>query len=115
MPAQDTNWLNKSVSELISEDTYVAEDGSVIGTLNYVENWTEFSSNEEEQSGHFFPFTLTQEGTSMSLIKDGVVTKENIAFDKDLVLSVDDNETTWEVTVDGTSAIKLSFADTKLN
>ena len=45
---------------MISEDTYVAENGSVYGTLKTVNDFTDFSSNPDEQDGYYFPLTLTQ-------------------------------------------------------
>ena len=54
--------LGKKASDLVGEDLCVYEDGTVEGTLKAVTGYTGFSSEEEEQSGHYFPFKLTKTG-----------------------------------------------------
>ena len=50
----------KMGSDLVSEDTMISKDGSVIGTLKYVSQWKEFSNSKEEQSGYYFPVILDE-------------------------------------------------------
>ena len=52
-----------------------------------VTGYTGFSSEEEEQSGHYFPFKLTKTGKKMSLKKNGVAAegKENMTFDPEII------------------------------
>lgn len=111
VPAQSKDLLGKPVSELISADTYVAEDGSVQGTLNKVTGYTGFSSKVEEQEGYFFPFNLTQTGTTMDLIKNGVPTKSGIPFDPEVILKIADTNAEWTIKVDGTQVVKLTFKE----
>lgn len=94
---------------MISEDTYVAEDGSVYGTLKTVNDFTDFSSNPDEQDGYYFPLTLTQSGTTMSLIKDGVPSKEDIPFDPEILLKIAGKDAVWTIEVDDAEVVKLNF------
>lgn len=102
---------DKKVSDMISPDTKILEDGSIEGTLYNVEGFKAFNtSNAAEQSGHYFPFTLTGEpGTKMTFKKNGVDRKTDISYDKDIIFRIDDNQTKFEVLVDGNSVIKLNF------
>lgn len=102
-----TDLLGKSSSEMIEKDVRVLADGSVMGTLKKVENYTGFSSKKEEQSGNYFPFHLTQTGTTMS-IKGGTTPKENIPFDSDIVLRVDSTKV-FNIEVDGKLVVTLKF------
>ena len=97
---------------MISEDTYVAEDGSVYGTLKTINSFTDFSSNPDEQNGYYFPLTLTQSGTTMSLIKNGVPSKEDIAFDPEILLKIADQNAVWTIEVDDAEVVKLNFKNT---
>lgn len=94
---------------MISEDTYVAEDGSVYGTLKTINDFTDFSSNPDEQDGYYFPLTLTQSGTTMSLIKDGVPSKEDIPFDPEILLKIAGKDAVWTIEVDDAEVVKLKF------
>lgn len=94
---------------MISEDTYVAENGSVYGTLKTVNDFTDFSSNPDEQDGYYFPLTLTQSGTTMSLIKDGVPSKEDIPFDPEILLKIAGKDAVWTIEVDDAEVVKLNF------
>ena len=94
---------------MISEDTYVAENGSVYGTLKTVNDFTDFSSNPDEQDGYYFPLTLTQSGTTMSLIKDGVPSKEDIPFDPEILLKIAGKDAIWTIEVDDAEVVKLNF------
>lgn len=112
IPGQTESLLGKNVSELIGTDVQVYEDGSVVGTLKNVTDFTEFNkADPAEQSGHYFPFHLTQTGTKMTLKKNGVAKagKQNMDFDADIIFRVDDANTTFTVEVDSTEVITLSF------
>lgn len=119
MPAQDEDFgkLGKMVSEMISEDTYVCENGTVHGTLNYVTGYTSFNATKpEEQQGYYFPFVLTAtEGEKMTFVKNGVVTKKDIPYDQDILFRVMTPNTTYEVIVDGKSVVKLNFRTAEFN
>ena len=86
------------------------EVGNVSGTIKKVEGFTDFSSEPSEQSGHYFPFTLTTTGSKMTFKKNGSETKKDIVFDKDVIFRTEKTDT-WEVLVDGKSAVKLNFAN----
>lgn len=106
--------LDKKVSEMISKDTKVLSNGAVIGTLNYIEDFEKFSSNPLEQDGYFFPLILGgTAGTTMTIVKNGVATKEDIPYDKDLVLRVVKGDN-FDIYVDDntTPAVSLLFTRT---
>lgn len=102
--------LGKKASELVGDDLVVYADGSVTGTFKNVTGYAQFSSNPDEQSGHYFPFHLVKTGTKMSLKKNGVAAegKENMVFDPDIVLRVTKTDK-WTVEVDGKPVITFGF------
>lgn len=111
VPDQTATLLGKSVSELVSNGTAIRKDGTVTGTLHYVTGFTKFSSKTDEQSGNYFPIELAVTGTKMTLKKNGTAAagKENMPFDKDLVLRVTSNTDVFTVEVDGNEVISLNF------
>ncbi len=102
---------------MISPDTKILNDGSVVGTLYNIEGFKAFNTaNTTEQSGHFFPFTLkNMTGDKMTIKKNGVDTKKDISFDKDFIFRVENNKTTFEVIVDEKPAIALNFTKATLS
>lgn len=110
----------KKGSDLISADTRILDDGSVVGTLKNVTGFTEFSSATEQQSGHFFPFTLDEnkintvdaEGKKMTFKKNGQERKKDINFDKDIIFKTEKDDV-WEVIVGEKSVLTLNFAHAK--
>lgn len=106
-PASQT-LLGKKVSDLVGSDLQVYADGSVKGTFHYVSDYTEFSSEPDEQSGYYFPFHLTKSGTTMTFKKNGSPTKQDIPFDADIIFRVSKGDT-FEVIVDKKSVVKFSF------
>lgn len=106
-PASQT-LLGKQVSDLVGDDLAVKADGSVVGTFHYVSDYTDFSSETEEQSGYYFPFHLTKTGTTMTFKKNDSPTKEEIPFDPDIVFRVTKDDT-FEVLVDDASVVKFTF------
>lgn len=46
----------------------------------------------------------------MTFKKNGSETKKDIPFDKDIIFRTEKTDT-WEVLVDGTSVVKLNFAN----
>ena len=113
MPAQNVDFgnLGKNVSEMISSDTYVDENGKVHGTLKNVTDFISFNpTNTTEQSGYYFPFLLSGTGSTMTFKKNGTITKSNIDYDNEILFRVPNNNTKWEVLVDGTSVVKLDFS-----
>lgn len=102
--------LGKKASDLVGEDLCVYEDGTVKGTLKAVTEYTGFSSKEEEQSGHYFPFKHTKTGKKMSLKKNGVAAegKENMTYDPEIVLRVSQSDK-WTIEVDEAEVITFNF------
>ena len=86
----------------------------MIGTLNYVTGYTDFSSDEEEQSGNYFPFSLEVSGTNMTFKKNGEVSKESIPFEKDNVFRITSQTDKFEVLVDNVSVITFDFSEAEL-
>ena len=101
--------LGKQVSELVGDDLMVKAEGSVVGTFHHVTGYTEFSSEPDEQEGYYFPFHLTKTGTKMTFKKNVSPTKQNIAFDPDIVFRVTKSDT-FEVLVDNQSVVKFNFS-----
>lgn len=100
------------VSEMVTEDTKVLADGSVVGTFPYVTGFKGFNEgNKEEQEGHYFPLRLTKTGKKMTIKKNGATTpeKQDMDFDQDVVLRVENNDTVFEIEVDGSKIVKLNF------
>lgn len=110
IPEQNATWLNKKISDMIGPGATVDEEGNVNATLKKVEGFTDFSSEPSEQSGHYFPFSLTVTGSKMTFKKNGSETKKDIAFDKDIIFRTEKTDT-WEVLVDNNSVVKLNFAN----
>lgn len=54
---------------MIGPGATVNKNGNVKATLKKVEGFTDFSSVEKEQSGHYFPFSLTVTGSKMTFKK----------------------------------------------
>lgn len=104
----DQSLLGKKVSDLVGDDLAVRADGTVTGTFHYVTDFTEFSSTVEEQQGYYFPFHLTVTGEKMTFRKNGEVSKENLAFDPDILFRVE-ADTTFEVLVDNQSIVTFQF------
>lgn len=108
--------LGKTISELIGDDVKVLEDGTVMGILHSVTDFVDFSSKKTEQSGHYFPFRLTQTGTKMTIKKNGVApsNKTDMAFDPEIILRVDNNDTIFTIEVDGNKVVRFTFDETIL-
>lgn len=88
--AQPGGISGKQVSDLLDDDVNVAWsgiDGVVTGTLKKVDSWTEFSDNDEEQSGHYFPVSLDSQYAGKPITVIGSTTKTET--DTEWVLRVD--------------------------
>lgn len=111
VPAQSQALLGKKVSDLISTDTKVYADGSVVGTLKYVDSYPQFSSVAAEKKGNYFPLKLTKTGEKMTIKKNGAAAldKTEMDFDEDIVLRVDGQSTTFTIEVDSSPVVTLNF------
>ncbi len=114
IPDQGQTIYGKQVSELIGENVKVYADGTVTGTFPHVDGYSKFSSKKAEQSGNFFPFTLTKSGDTMTFIKNGTANKRNIAWESDNVFRITAPTDTFEVLVDGESVVKFNFRSATL-
>lgn len=110
IPTQGQTLYGKRISSLIGDDVKVLKDGTVMGTLKHVTDYTQFNeSNPLEQEGYFFPFKLTQEGSKMTFKKNGVEVKKDISWEALNVFRVTKTDT-FEVLVDGSSVVTFNFA-----
>lgn len=94
--------LGKTMADLVTGNVTVTKMGDVTASLKHVTGWTGFSSIEEEQNGYYLPVSLTGEGTTMSLVKNGEIRedKQDIPFDTSLVFRVTSGDI-FTVYVDG--------------
>ena len=97
------------MSELVGDDLKVYADGSVTGTFHHVTGYSEFSSLPGEDSGYYFPFHLTKTGSKMTFKKNGSPTKQDIAFDPDIIFRVTKTDA-FEVLVDNQSVVTFNFS-----
>lgn len=105
-------YLGKTGADLQSADTVMLENGKVLGTLKHVTGFTEFNATvPEEQDGYYFGFVLTKTGTKMTFKKNGVVTKEGIAWEAKNIFRITSTGTVFEVLVDGVSVLTLDFSN----
>ena len=98
----------KTVQDLCS-NLHIEGDNPT-GTLNYIENWIEFSSKEDEQTGNYLPLYFEEakgqeKGTIKCKLKGtGVKIKEPIDVDPVdglIVIQVHDKDNTIEITQNG--------------
>ena len=110
IPAAGQDLYGKTVGDLIGSDVAVSEDGTVTGTFHYVTGYTGFNSTEvEEQSGYYFPFTLEKAGEKMSFLKNGEPSKTDIAWEANNVFRVTAGDT-FTIKVDGQDVVTLNFS-----
>lgn len=71
--SQSVNLGSKNAGELVSniKVRYSGTTMTVTGNAKKIESWSEFSSNTEEQSGHFVPITLPAETVGKPLTLKG--------------------------------------------
>ena len=107
IPSNETslNLGEKTVQDLCEN---VSLDGdNVTGALNYVENWTEFSSKSDENTGNFLPLYFEEaKGKAKGTVKcelkgTGAKIKKPVSVDsKDglIVFQVHNQDNTIEIT-----------------
>lgn len=113
VPEDSKELYGKQVSELVS-DLAISEDGKVTGTFNRITDYTGFSGLPAEQSGYFFPFTISDTGTTMTFTKNGAVTKDEIPFEADNVFRIVSTDI-FKVTVDNSKEITFTFEGATFN
>lgn len=109
VPAQEQTLgdLGKSVKDLISPDTAIDFTGAVTGTLNYVQNWTEFNSDPAEQNGNYFPVHIDDRYSGKAITCKGEKTKT--ANDLDWVLFVKGKDSKFTFECEGKTILTLTF------
>lgn len=104
----DAKLGSKPISTFISEDTKILADGSVKGTLHYVEGFIEFGKTQSE--GHYMVVKLDEKYAEKTITCKGKVTKK--AKDLEWVLFVVDNQSTFTFSTDEDGTIlTLNFKD----
>lgn len=103
------------LSDLMGEDVDILKDGSVIGTLPYVENFKGFDSkNTDLQKGHFMVITLGEEYKKkfkVQRISGTPGTAKEVTNDEVLVLRLTDGkDTVFKVTADNQPDLVFNFA-----
>lgn len=112
VPSQDTQQfagLTRTISDLVGEDIHIDEEGAVTGTLHYVDTWTDFSTNEAENKGHFMPVKLDvrYDGKPVTVKRDGAL--RSTAEDLEWILYVPSKDTKFTFEVDGKLILTLTF------
>lgn len=116
IPARSQSLLgSKTVGDMMTPDTRILADGTVIGTLKHVSGYAEFSSAPAEQEGNFFQMSLGdrykgKEITVTSLHKSKVK-KE---FDTDWVLRIESNKSAFKFECGEEKIITLRFSEVTL-
>ena len=109
IPAAGQDLYGKTAGEMVT-NAQVCADGTVTGTFHYVTGYTGFNSSKaSEQEGYYFPFTLAQEGDTMTLRKNGKDSKKNIAWEANNVFRVSAGDT-FTVLVDNSEVVTFNFA-----
>ena len=107
---------DKTASDMVTPDTKVLIDGTVVGELKYISDYKDFSNNPEEQKGNFFPTVLGDKYKGKEItctgIKNGGVTKE---VDTEWVLRVSSQESGFKFECDDEEIITLRFKEATLN
>ena len=123
IPSGETslNLGEKTVQDLC--ENLVIEGNNVTGALKHVENWTEFSSKSDENTGNFIPLYFEDakgqpKGTVKAEIKGtGAKLKKPVAVDeKDglIVFQVHNNDNTIEITEEGKKTKTLTLTSLEL-
>ena len=84
--AADFDLLGKVISDL-QKDTGVSAD-NILGDLKYVEGYTGFSGNPEEQEGNYLAFKVDFTGTYTSLTVEASGKETTLDNDKVMVLII---------------------------
>lgn len=88
LPAQSQPLLGKKVSDMISKDTMVMENGDIIGTLHYVKEFPQFG-DLSEQNGHFFPVVFGSSYKNKPVtIKGRIGSDRTVTLDDDCTLII---------------------------
>ena len=121
IPQGAENLLNGdiTVSDLMADGATVAEDGTVTATLHNCDSFKEFSSNKDEQTGHYFVFMLSDSitGEHLTFKKNGKnrADKKDMPFDRGPhIFRIEHTSDYFEVIVDDKTVITLKFTESTL-
>lgn len=110
IPAADQSRLGKTVGELMGKDVVILEDGSTVGTFPYVTEYKEYSSNTDEQEGHYLALDLGEQYDGQEIgVKRNDQEAPKKETDTQWVLRIPNKETTFEITANDTPVLTLSF------
>lgn len=110
---QPLNLGEKTVSDLIADDVKIVwsnKVGSVEGELKHVEGWTEFNpAVPDEQSGNFFPVTLSAAYRGKAITVQRVGGEPKTAVDRNWVLRIPDAQTVFTFSDENGVIFSLKF------
>lgn len=105
----ETTLLGKRVDEMVT-DLVIEDSGSVKGNFIKVDNFTDFSSIPDEQSGYYFPFGLDGDYSKITITKNEEEPKEFDQGDKTYIFRVS-QEDTFKLVIDDTQTITFTFTE----
>lgn len=113
VPKEETDWLGMAPSDLV-EGLTIYMDGicaHVSGLAHYVTGYTAFHGTDPaEQEGHYFPVVLNEpEASTMTIYKNGEVSKADIPYDPQVLLRISDPETSFAIETDTGKRISFEF------
>ncbi len=92
--------------------TITEKIANVAATFNYAENFSEFSSDETEQSGYYFPVHLGDGITGENITVESYSgNTKTIPFDADWILRVQNNESWFKFSIDNIETVTFEFSD----
>ena len=113
IPAQATEILGKAVSAMVKNGGKILSDGSVKAEFLAVTGYTEYSTEPAEQSGFYFPFTISGvTGETLTIKKNGVIFYDDDFKATNVIRFTQTDVIT--VFVDGTLIATLNFAMSKV-
>ena len=113
IPAQATEILGKAVSAMVKNGGKILNDGSVKAEFLAVTGYTEYSTEPAEQSGFYFPFTISGvTGETLTIKKNGVIFYDDDFKATNVIRFTQTDVIT--VFVDGTLIATLNFAMSKV-
>lgn len=117
IPADEAkSYLGKSPKDFQQDLVWDPNTSKFSGTLHYIRDFKQFSpGNPEKWKGYYVYITLRTTGEQLSLKKNGEYTKQNITFDPDLMLRIEDKTDYYEIEVDGQFFAKLDFSEVTLD
>ena len=122
IPSNETQLLGEKTVQDLCENVSL-EGNDITGALKHVENWKEFSSKSDENTGNFLPLYFEEakgqpKGTvKVELKGTGAKSKKPIAVDeKDglIVFQIHNKDNTLEITQEGKETKTLNLTGLEL-